>query len=132
MDDWKRDLLRRTHDHLLDAQLILNELNNGYPDQFLVLRNKIVDIRMVVGVEILAEAADRLKESLTPAEKKRQAKSMRKVDRLWKMTREEMALVKDGKPISAIKSIRDRKNMGLMDAKVVVDRYRDHMLKGKN
>ncbi len=130
--DWKKDLLRRAHDHLLDAQLILNALNDSSNDgslgQFYVLRDKVIDIRMAVGIEIVA--TDRLAEQelMTPAEKKRQDKNARKIDKRWKMTGEEMKLVKDVKLISAIKLIRERRNLSLMDSKKMVDRYRDHLL----
>lgn len=54
-DTWKLDLLRRAHDHLLDTQLILSEMNNGYEGLLAIELDKVVDIRLAVGNEIEAE-----------------------------------------------------------------------------
>lgn len=43
---------------------------------------------------------------------------------LYDLTTEERQLIADGKPIHAIKSVRERTKLGLKEAKDIVDRYR--------
>ena len=75
----------------------------------------------------LARGAQILMDQINVLEQPKKAK----VHELWRITKLEMSLVKDGKMISAIKMIRERKNLSLMAAKVLVDRYRDHLLEDK-
>ncbi len=54
-DVWKMDLLRRAHDHLLDTQLILSELNNVYQGMLAPEVERTQNLRTLIGSTIIRE-----------------------------------------------------------------------------
>ena len=90
----------------------------------------VLSIEVINGrAQYLARGAQILMDQINALEP---PKKTSKVNKLWRMTGIEMSLVKDGRMISAIKMIRERKDLSLVVAKNMVDRYRDHLLEGKS